>query len=92
MTWIDEAKEAIIKSSDSSAVYVGSDSLRYKKKGQWFARYSTVVVLHVDSSRGCKVFHNNVVLPDYGNLKQRLMTEVSFAIEAASEIMDINSP
>lgn len=89
MTWIEEAKTAILNSSETSSIYVGADSLKYKRKGQQFARFSTVVVLHLDSSHGCKVFHNTVTLPDYGNLKQRLMTEVSFAIAAASEIMDV---
>jgi hypothetical protein len=85
----DEARKAIINSSDSSSVYVGADSIRYKKDGMWYAKYSTVIILHINSNKGCNLFHKSVDMPDYGNLKQRLLTEVGFAIEAATEIIDI---
>ena len=84
----DDAKKAILSSSKESSVYIGADSIRYKKKDKWYAKYSTVIVLHLDSNKGCKLFHKSVDLPDYGSLKQRLLTEVSFAIEAASEIIE----
>jgi predicted RNase H-related nuclease YkuK (DUF458 family) len=87
MTCYDEAREAIRKSSPQSSVYVGCDSIRYKKNGLWYAKYSTVVVLHMDSKHGCQLFHETVDLPDYGNLKQRLMTEVQFATNAVLEIL-----
>jgi predicted RNase H-related nuclease YkuK (DUF458 family) len=86
---IEEAKEAILASSQNSSIYIGADSIRYKKNGKWFAKYSTVIVLHIDSKHGCKIFHNSVDLPDYGNLKQRLLTEVGYAIEVATQIIDI---
>jgi len=86
---IKEAKEAISNSSKTSSVYVGSDSVRYRKGDIWYAKYSTVVVLHMDSNRGCQLFHETTDLRDYGNLKQRLLTEVSFAIAAATEILDV---
>ena len=85
----DEAREAILNSSQESAVYVGADSIRYKKGELWFAKYSVVIILHMDSKHGCKLFHKTMDLPDYGNLKQRLLTEVGYAIEAATEIIDI---
>ncbi len=86
----DEAKEAILNSSESSSVYIGADSIRFKKKdGRWYAKYSTVIILHVDSKHGAKIFHKNIEMPDYGNLRQRLITEAGFAIEAASEIVDV---
>ena len=86
----DQAKEAILNSSESSSVYIGADSIRFKKKdGRWYAKYSTVIILHVDSKHGAKIFHKNIEMPDYGNLRQRLITEAGFAIEAASEIVDV---
>ena len=86
---IQKAKEAISNSSKTSSVYVGSDSVRYRKGDIWYAKYSTVIVLHMDSNRGCQLFHETTDLRDYGNLKQRLLTEVSFAIAAATEILDV---
>ena len=86
---IEEAKKAILASSQSSSIYIGADSIRYKKDGKWFAKYSTVIVLHMDSKHGCKLWHNSVDLPDYGNLKQRLLTEVGYAIEVATQIIEV---
>lgn len=86
--WIDDAKAAILESSKDSSVYIGADSIRHKRNGQWYAKYSTVIVVHMDSKRGCKLFHNSVDMPDYGNLRQRLLNEVMYAIEAATEVID----
>ena len=85
----DKVRQAILESSPQSSVYIGCDSIRYKKKGQWFAKYSTVVILHMDSKKGCKLFHESVDMPDYGNLKQRLLTEVQLAVTAATEVIDV---
>lgn len=85
----EEAKKAILGSSPQSAVYIGTDSIRYKKNKQWYAKYSTVIIVHMDSKKGCKLFHESVDMPDYGNLKQRLLTEVQFAVAAASEVIDV---
>ena len=35
------------------------------------------------------MFHESVDLPDYGNLKQRLLNEVMYAITAATEVIDV---
>ena len=86
---IEEAKQAILDSSESSSVYIGCDSIRFKKKNQWYAKYSTVVIVHMDSKHGCRLFHSSVDMPDYGNLKQRLLTEVQMAVSTATEIIDV---
>lgn len=85
----EKAKQAILESSERSSVYVGCDSIRYKKRDTWYARYVTVIVLHIDSKHGCKLFHDSVELVDYDNLKQRLLNEVNFAVTAATEILEV---
>lgn len=85
----DAAKQAILASSPQSSVYVGCDSIRYKKNMQWYAKYSTVIIVHMDSKKGCKLFHESVDMPDYGNLKQRLLMEVQLAVAAATEIIEV---
>lgn len=77
--WL-KAKEAIMNSSKESSIYIGCDSLCTPKKN--IAEYSTVIILHIDSKHGCKVFHNKISMPDYGVLPTRLMTEVGLAIDA----------
>ena len=71
---LEEAKQAILDSSQSSSIYIGCDSIRFRKNKQWYAKYSTVVIVHMDSKKGCRLFHESVDMPDSGNLKQRLLT------------------
>jgi predicted RNase H-related nuclease YkuK (DUF458 family) len=85
---IEEAKKAIAESSPESAVYLGTDSIRFTKKGQKYARYTTIVVLHIDGNHGCRLFENTVVLPDYNSIKQRMLNEVMFTVEHGMEIVD----
>lgn len=82
-----KAKEAIRNSSQESSIYIGCDSRRIPSKKK--ALFSTVIVLHKDSKRGCAVFHNQIALPDYGQLRPRLMTETQLAIEAFTAIEDV---
>ena len=86
---IEEAKQAILESSRQSSVYIGCDSIRFRKNGMWHAKYSTVVILHMDSKHGCRLFHESVDMPDFGNLKQRLLNEVQMAVMAATEIIEV---
>lgn len=88
MSYIDEAREAIRASSPESSVYIGCDSIRFKKHGLWHAKYSTVVIVHMDSKKGCKLFHDSVVMQDYGVIKQRMLNEVMFAVNTALELVD----
>jgi len=85
----EEAKQAILSSSLQSSVYIGCDSIRFRKNKQWYAKYSTVIIVHMDSKKGCRLFHESVDLPDYGNLKQRLLMEVQLAVAAATEVIEV---
>lgn len=90
---MDDARVAIANSSMESAVLIGCDSKRFRKKvnGKWlrFAKYCTVVVLHVDSNKGCKLFYKMDVMEDYGSVKQRMLNEVMFAVSVALEFQDV---
>lgn len=83
--WL-KAREAILESSRESAVYIGCDSLRIPAKNK--AEFSTVIVLHKDSKHGCTIFHNNILVPDYGQMRPRLLMEVQYALEAFYAIED----
>lgn len=85
----EDAKEAIKNSSHDSSIYVGCDSVRFKKNGVWYARYATVVIVHFATRHGAAIYHHVEVQPDYGNLRQRLMFEVMLATNAALDIIDV---
>jgi predicted RNase H-related nuclease YkuK (DUF458 family) len=50
---IKEIKEFIETVSSDSKIYLGSDSQRLKKSR---VRYASVVVIHYDGCKGCKIF------------------------------------
>jgi len=78
---IDEVREYIANSSESTSIYIGADSERYRgRDNQWYADYTVAVVIHIDGSRGCKVFGDIVTERDYDKRHDRpayrLMNEV----------------
>lgn len=78
---LDEVREFIRNCSDSTAVYIGADSERYRgKDDQWYADYTVAIVVHLDGSRGCKIFGQVDSERDYDNRHDRpamrLMNEV----------------
>ena len=86
---IEEIKEAIGKTSKETAIYVGSDSKCYTVNKQKMVAYITVVVLHIDGNKGAKVFKGLERKKHYGNLRQRLMEEVSCAVSTAYELIEV---
>lgn len=85
---LEKANAAIATAHKDSAVYVGCDSLRYKKNGEWHAKYSIVIIVHKEQKKGGQLFHTLVSQRDFGNLKARLLTEAQFAIQAVEGIVD----
>lgn len=88
---LNEAIEFIKASSRESSVYVGCDSIRYKKAGVWYIKYATVIVIHRDSNKGGKIFYETEVMRDYNDgktPKQRLVMEAGYAAMTASAIME----
>ena len=77
---LDEVRQYINETSESTRIYIGSDSVRFLKGTTWYAEYATVVVIHYDGCRGCKVFGNIISEKDFDQKKDkprmRLMNEV----------------
>ena len=65
---------------ENTKIYLGCDSSKFKKRGKWFAEYCTVVVIHIGSNSGCKLFYEKIVEEDFDFDKRkprlRLFNEV----------------
>lgn len=89
---VEEVKKVILSEGETSKFYIGCDSECFKKDKKWFARYVTVLVIHKNGNRGCRIFGKVEVEPIYqvGKNKQnlRLMTEVYKASELYIELAD----
>lgn len=83
------ARKIIAASSSDSSVYIGCDSKVYKANDRWFARYTTVIVVHRDSKHGAQIFHYSETLPDFKNIRVRMVTEASHAIKVFDAIADV---
>jgi predicted RNase H-related nuclease YkuK (DUF458 family) len=84
---LEEIREFIRNTSETTAIYIGADSERYRKKKTqtWMADYTLAVVVHYDGCRGCKVFGEVITERDYDQKMDkpamRLMNEVMKAAQ-----------
>ena len=90
---IEEVKKFICNSSTISNIYIGADSERYRgRDDKWHAEYTVAIVVHLDGSRGCKVFGKVTSERDYDKRHDRpayrLMNEVYRASEMYLELFE----
>lgn len=75
-----ELREFLSHCGDKTKIYLGVDSERYLSKKVWYADYILAVVVHIEGSKGCKVFAEVHKEKDYDQRKDRpfnrMMTEV----------------
>ena len=91
---INEVKEFIRNSSGASNIYIGADSERYRgSNDQWYADYTVAIVVHLDGSRGCKIFGKVTTERDYDKRHDRpsyrLMNEVYKIAELYHKLHDV---
>lgn len=76
----DEIKTFVDQYSTDTKLYIGCDSLKFKRNGVWYAEYALVAVVHINGCNGCRVFAEIQVEKDYDPAKNkprmRLMNEV----------------
>jgi len=74
-------------------VYLGCDSVKFQKRKVWYARYATVLVVHINNTHGCRVFGYTDTDRDFDKQKDkprmRLMTEVYKVVEIYNEFEDV---
>ena len=89
---LDQVKAFIESTSQSTKIYIGGDSTRYKRGGVWFSDTAVVVVIHYDGKHGAKVFGDITTERDWDQNKSRprmrLMREVYRASELYLELAE----
>jgi predicted RNase H-related nuclease YkuK (DUF458 family) len=61
----NKIEKYLSKQGSSSRIYVGCDSVAYKKHGIWYADFYKVIVVHIDGRHGCKIFGEVETEKDY---------------------------
>lgn len=90
---IEKVKEIIQNSSLTTKFYIGSDSVRYKRRGVWVADYATVLIVHIDGNKGGSIHHQIITQPDFDQNKSRpslrLMNEVYLTSDLFLKLEDV---
>lgn len=93
---LDTVRKFLATQSKESKVYIGCDSVRYRRKGEWYADYALVIVVHMDGKHGCKIFGEVTTEKDFsvkkGNKPKpsfRLMNECYKVSEAYLALYDV---
>lgn len=78
---IEDIVELLIGLGPTTKIYLGCDSVRYRRDSRWHARYATVCIVHMNGKNGCRIFSTVDHEPDYdlkkNRPKMRMMNEVS---------------
>ena len=85
--------ELLSKLSTETKIYMGCDSVRFLKDGNWYAKYATVCIVHINGKNGAKIFSNVSVQRDYdvkqNRPKMRMMNEVMKVCELYNQLIPL---
>ena len=92
-TEVQEIREYLTHVGEDSRIYLGCDSQKFKKNEIWYARYTVVLVIHIDNCHGGKVFGFTESERDYDKNfdkpRMRLMNEAYKVSGVYLELGDI---
>lgn len=92
---VDEVREFLSSQSENTKIYLGCDSERIRYKEQFYADYTTAIVIHINGKNGCKLFGEVVREKDYDQRidrpNVRLMNEVVKVSEMYLKFADVLS-
>lgn len=88
---IEELLNLLIKLNNNTKIYLGCDSVRtYKGKHKTVARFATVLIVHMNGNKGCKIFSNISQEPDYDlhqdRPKMRMINEARKVCELYTQV------
>lgn len=88
---IEDLVDLLSTLSTDTKIYLGCDSVRYRKDDRWHARYATVAIVHMNGKNGCRLFSNMSTEVDYDVKKNRpsirLMNEVMKVCELYTQLI-----
>tara|TARA_R110000796_G_scaffold92303_2_gene196522 strand:+ start:919 stop:1398 length:480 start_codon:yes stop_codon:yes gene_type:complete len=88
---IEKLVNLLYSLDENTQIYIGTDSVRFNKDGDWYAKYASVCVVHMNGQHGCKVFKQKSIEKDYDVKKNRpslrLMNEVMKSCELYTQLV-----
>lgn len=87
---IEELVNTLYTVDSNTKIYIGTDSVRFIKSDNWYAKYASICVVHKNGKNGCKIFKHRSVEKDYDLKKNRpslrLMNEVIKSCELYTQL------
>lgn len=87
---IEDLVNLLLKLDDNTKIYIGTDSSRFKKESDWYAKYASVCVVHLNGKNGCKVFKTRSVEKDFDlrkdRPKMRMLNEVAKSCDLYNQL------
>ena len=87
---IEDLVDLLYGLTEDTKIYIGTDSVRFRQDGRWYAKYASVCVVHMNGKNGCRVFKHRSIEPDYDLKKNRpsirLMNEVMKSCELYTQL------
>jgi predicted RNase H-related nuclease YkuK (DUF458 family) len=87
---ITDLVDLLYNLDENTKIYIGTDSVRFRDNGRWYAKYASVCVVHLNGKNGCRVFKHRSIEPDYDLKKNRpamrLMNEVIKSCELYNQL------
>jgi predicted RNase H-related nuclease YkuK (DUF458 family) len=88
---IEEIVELLTTLDSSTKIYLGCDSVRFRKDNKSYARFATVAIVHMNGNKGCRIFSNISTEADYDLKKNRpkirMMNEVTKVCELYNQLI-----
>jgi predicted RNase H-related nuclease YkuK (DUF458 family) len=90
---IEEIVDFVSTLSPETKIYIGADSERFRINDVWYADYSTIAAIHMNSKNGCRIFGCVDRVRDYqrenDRPKVRLMGEVYRVAQLYTELASV---
>ncbi len=89
----NEIEQYLNNMPQNSSIYIGCDSIKYKRRGEWYAKYTVAFIIHIASRHGGKIFSFTEVERDYDpkvdKPRMRLMNEVYKSVSTYLEFGEL---
>lgn len=89
---VEQLRQFLSTQGPDTKIYIGCDSVSFKKRGKWYAEFYSVVVVHKDGRHGCKIFGEIATEQDYAYNRAkptyRLMQEAMKAADMFLRMYD----
>lgn len=88
---IEEMVDLLLTLDSNTKIYLGCDSIRYRKDDRWYGKYAAVAIVHMNGNKGCRIFSSKSTEADFDlkkdRPKMRMLNEVRKVCELYNQLI-----